>query len=374
MEAEAEAGHTSFFEDAIRVTSIDSHSYSAIVRPDWCIGPVPLGGYTTSILYRATSVHFKTTHGSRYKSSPPEPTTLYISFLNRAVVGPAVIQVQDVKLAGRISTVHLTLSQLKDEFRSALSASATAESDVAFLVQNQDKLEVKQVAYITASPPETETGPSVTGPWGLHPPPPPGSQADGSVDFPALARNSRDGEWSRYVYPAWASALAQLEIYSHGPPVAAASTGATVATRAQRQVDQWVRFKPGGKLGRWTNEAVILLLDIYPVATDRMAALELSRLSSLGRVRDTSIETLPVEDLFRVPTITMTIDLRTRLPPAGVEWLYTRVTNRMIRGGRGDVDLVAVDQEGELIALCTQTALVVDVARRFGRQPSEEKL
>ncbi|KAL4869928.1 hypothetical protein BDV12DRAFT_167092 [Aspergillus spectabilis] len=359
-----EPGHTSSFEDAIRVAPIDSHTYSAVVRPEWCIGPVPLGGYTASILYRATAVHFKNTHGSRYKSTP-EPTTLYISFINRAVVGPALLKVQDVKIGGRISTIHVTLSQLADKHLS----DHPATPDVTFLTQNEDQLEVKQVAYITASPPKTESGPSATGPWGLYPPPPRGSQDDGSINFPALARNSRDGEWRRYSYPAWATALRQLEVYGPGPQALA-----TVEDRKRRVVDQWVRFCPCGKVGRWTNEAVILLMEVYPVASDRMGALELSRLSSLGRVRDTAVESLPAEQLFRCPTITMTLDLKTRLPPEGVEWLYTRVTNKMLRGGRGDVDLVAVDQQGELIALCAQTALMVDVNRRFARQPSSEKL
>ncbi|KAL4880264.1 thioesterase-like superfamily-domain-containing protein [Aspergillus karnatakaensis] len=204
----------------------------------------------------------------------------------------------------------------------------------------------------------------------LHPLPPPGSKDDGSIDFPALARNSRDGEWEVLSFPAWAKALQQLEIYNAGPQHLA-----TVEERRVRLADQWLRFSPGGKVGRFTNEAVVYLMDIFPIATDRMGALELSRLEKEGRVRDRSVEGLRGEEVFRWSTLTMTIDLKTRLPPAGVEWLYTRVTNMSLRGGRADVQFVTLDQDGEVIVLSSQTMLAVDVARRFGRQqPSIEKL
>jgi hypothetical protein len=40
----------------------------------------------------------------------------------------------------------------------------------------------------------------------------------------------------------------------------------------------------------------------------------------------------------------------------------------MLRGGRADLEVVALNEQGELVAL------VVDAARNFARRPSIEKL
>jgi hypothetical protein len=48
----------------------------------------------------------------------------------------------------------------------------------------------------------------------------------------------------------------------------------------------------------------------------------------------------------------------------------------MLRGGRADLEVVALNEAGELVALGAQTALVVDAARNFAQRPgpSIEKL
>ncbi|KAL2839330.1 thioesterase-like superfamily-domain-containing protein [Aspergillus pseudodeflectus] len=365
-----EPAHSSFFEDAIHVTPIDSHTYAAFLKKDWCIGVVPHGGYTASILYRTTAVHFATTHSARYRGSTPEATTLQVTFLDRTSVGPAMLQVQDVKIGGRHSTIHVTLSQLPDSLLAKVAKGA--KPDLAeFTRSNLDQLQPKQVAYITASPPETESGPSATGAWSLHPPPPPGSKPDGAVDLPALARNSRDAGWEQYSFPGILRAIQQVTMFGPGPQYPA-----SVEERARRGVNQWTRFSPGpsGKVARWTNESVMFLMDTFPVASDRMCAMQLLQLRQLGRPRDPAEEALSFEKLFWYPTLTMTIDLKTRIPAEGVEWLYTRVNTKMLRGGRADLEVVALNEQGEPVALGAQTALVVDAARNFARRPSIEKL
>ena len=66
---------------------------------------------------------------------------------------------------------------------------------------------------------------------------------------------------------------------------------------------------------------------------------------------------------FWYPPVIMDIDLKTRLPPSGMEWLYSRVVTRMVRGSLADLEVLILDQDGELIATSTQVALVVDPAR-----------
>jgi acyl-CoA thioesterase FadM len=66
---------------------------------------------------------------------------------------------------------------------------------------------------------------------------------------------------------------------------------------------------------------------------------------------------------FWYPTVTMNIDLKTRLPPSSVEWLHSRVVTRMVRESRADLEVLILDQDGQLTATSTQAALVVDPAR-----------
>ncbi|KAL2807968.1 hypothetical protein BJX63DRAFT_436547 [Aspergillus granulosus] len=89
-----EPTHSSFFEEAVSVTAIDLHTYAAFLKKDWCIGDVPHGGYTASILYR-TTVHFANTHRARYKAfkSTPKATTFQVTFLEKTSVVPAILQV-----------------------------------------------------------------------------------------------------------------------------------------------------------------------------------------------------------------------------------------------------------------------------------------
>jgi acyl-CoA thioesterase FadM len=76
---------------------------------------------------------------------------------------------------------------------------------------------------------------------------------------------------------------------------------------------------------------------------------------------------------FWYPTVTMNIDLKSRLPREGVEWLHTRVITRMLRGSRADLEVLILDQDGGLVATSTQVALVVDPARN-GKGRGERKL
>lgn len=65
---------------------------------------VPHGGYTASLLYRATRVHLKNTHSDWFLSTP-ESLGFQISYLRRMKIGPAVITVDDIKIGARISTI-----------------------------------------------------------------------------------------------------------------------------------------------------------------------------------------------------------------------------------------------------------------------------
>ncbi|KAL2859434.1 thioesterase-like superfamily-domain-containing protein [Aspergillus pseudodeflectus] len=371
--------HSTTFEKAIHVTPIDTNTYSAHLDPSWCIGHVPHGGYTASVLYRTATTHFvqkaaragaSKTRG--HKQQPPqEPIGLQITFQRRTFAGPAILSVQEIKLGARVSTIHVTLSQARDE-RAAAAAAATG---TALKSSDRNDLEVKVLAYVSLSPPAAEEGPAVTAPWDLAPAPPPGSLAGGAIDFKSLSENGVDGEWK--AGPVATPTLhAAKHVQAHSP--ASTLRPKTVEERAKQVVDQWSRFAPGGVPARWSNEAVVYLADLFPAALDRLGALEETAVlrATGGNAKEgdgNKVATGEAPVQFWYPTVTMNFDLKTRLPREGVEWLHTRVVTRMLRGSRADLEVLILDQDGGLVATSTQVALVVDPARN-GKGRGEGKL
>ncbi|KAL4869838.1 hypothetical protein BDV12DRAFT_208294 [Aspergillus spectabilis] len=353
----SEPAHSALFEKAINVKALSSNTYEAYLDRAWCIGLVPHGGYTTSILYRTAALHFKNKSAqpippkANPKTRPPEPISLQITFLRRTSIGRAVLTVQDIKLGARISIIHITLSQPSD-------------TPTKVGRESERELEVKLAAYITVSPPHAEEGPDIIGPWGLSPPPPCGSLPDGSVNLSCLGETGNDGSWGRFPTPPRELAAAQhLELYA---PTSTISPGRSIEDRANQIVDQWGRFAPGGKPARWSNEALVYFLDLFPAALNRVGAMEESRLRlKSGEVEAEAEGGLGIEitGRFWYPTVTMNVDLKKRIPKEGVEWLHERVVTRMVRGGRADLDVVMLDAEGGLVATSSQVALVVDSAR-----------
>ncbi|PLB54291.1 hypothetical protein P170DRAFT_431920 [Aspergillus steynii IBT 23096] len=323
------------WEEAIRVTPLGSHRYSAVLQNEWCIGTVPHGGYTTAVLYRLATTHFAHSHASRY-NAPATPISIQLTFLRRTSAGPAVLSVQDMKLGARTSTIHVTLSQPRE----------TKEGE-------DGNLEAKVTGYITVSPATAEVGLSANTGWHLSPAALPGSGANGRVNLTALGRTGRDGGWMRLAapFPKFRRATQQVELYGPDP-----------ALGRRQVVDQWARFRPNGNdEARWTNEAAVFLTDMFPMALDGLDKMASAALKEQAPSAEQSAS-------HWYPTVTLNIDLKKRLPPQGVEWLYSRVHTKTVRDGRTDIDVVLLDEQGEVVALSTQVGLVLSASRNVGQR------
>lgn len=79
---------------------------------------------------------------------------------------------------------------------------------------------------------------------------------------------------------------------------------------------------------------------------------------------------------FWYPTLLLNLDIKKSLPEEGVEWLFARVDTKQIKDGRMDIDLVILDEEGDIVALSTHVALAVDVSRNTGggKKKGESKI
>ncbi|KAJ5975293.1 hypothetical protein N7481_009000 [Penicillium waksmanii] len=330
------------FEDAIRVTPEGANKYSANLRTEWCIGAVPHGGYTTSVLYRLALVHFAHAHPGQY-DTPASPISLQLSFLRRTAAGPAVMEVEDVKIGARTSTIHVKLLQPSEK--------------------KPDLLEIKVAGYITVSPPSAEVGISAHTGWTPQPAAPSGSGPGGKIDFAALA-NGKDGEWIKLEppYPEFRRAAAQLELYGPGK-------GKTQQARSgSMAIDQWARFQPGGDVkGRWTDAAIPYLIDMFPMALDGFDTV-----SAEAEAKAKGEKVSEGKAKFWYPTVTLNVDMKKHLPAEGVEWLYSRIVTKVVRDGRTDLDVTVLDQNGEVIALSTQVGLVVSASRNIGTRKLEK--
>jgi hypothetical protein len=72
---------------------------------------------------------------------------------------------------------------------------------------------------------------------------------------------------------------------------------------------------------------------------------------------------------FWYPTVLLNLDIKKSLPEIGVEWLFARVVTKSIKNGRMDLEIVILDEGGEIVALrCVFRAILHQppLANRIG--------
>ncbi|KAL4998508.1 hypothetical protein BDV10DRAFT_185123 [Aspergillus recurvatus] len=134
------------------------------------------------------------------------------------------------------------------------------------------------------------------------------------------------------------------------------------------------RVRAWEKAARWSNGVVVYLADSFPAASDRAGPMEATRRPTTGVSAGTSAplagehgagalarEATTGAELtqFWYSTVAMSMGLKTRLLPGGVEWLHSPVPRRWGAGvarSRADLEVLTLDQEGELVARIAQVA------------------
>lgn len=252
---------------------------------------------------------------------------MQIAYVRRCSSGPAQLDIEDIKLGARTSLIRITLSQ-----------------------QNlaREKI-VKLTGLVTISNLATETGLSLASGWTLSPRPaifvfP---QKSTSRDF-GSDQTIQTSPWkrARVPHPEFRKATSHVEVY-------VAETASQNASH-RHLTDQWAALRwtdeDGRSVeGRWTNEAAAFLLDVFPTALTNLEA---------EATADDSV-TAPMW----FPTLSLNIDFKKELSKDGVEWLFSRVTMKSIKNGRTDIEVVLMDESGELVALATQAGLAMSSAR-----------
>ncbi|KAI1377030.1 thioesterase-like superfamily-domain-containing protein [Hypoxylon crocopeplum] len=302
------------FAEATAVRAVDSHTYAADFNSEWCVGSVPHGGVVTSVFLRAAATHFRTTLAAQ---DQPHTISLHLEFLRRTQEGPATLVVRDVKLGRQTSTVHVVLSQ--------------------------DGLE-EVIGYLTHSNMDTESGLSLKTGWSLRPPPP-----SPPADFAALLARNEDPSWVKQAKGPFSKFR---KVTSH--------VRTFLPRRGQVEpglVDEWLRLESGD---RFTNESIGFVADFFPLTVEGLWH------------REQKGKPLPS---FWFPTAVLNLDVKKTLPPGGVEWLFVRVRAKSIRNGRMDIEVVILDEVGEVVALSHHVVLVVSTERNIaGRRNGRTKI
>lgn len=288
-------------------------------------GVVPHGGYITSCFLQVAKTHFSKTLS---RQNQPHTITLHLEFVRRTEVGPATFKVRDVKVGRLTSTVHISLFQNGRE---------------------------EVIGYLTNSNIPREDGPSYDTRWRLDPPPRPlGSTA-------ALAAGS-DAEWleqKSMPFSKFRKASQNIRFFfpARGQP-------------APGVADQWMAFRNGE---RFTNASLGMVADMFPqipesfrARSDPYAVGGAGSAQAAAAAKETTAS-------FWYPTLLLNLDVKKALPEEGVDWLFVRTRAKQIRNGRYDLEVVVLDEVGDIVALSHHVCMILPAARNLAARNTAKK-
>jgi hypothetical protein len=321
------------FQRVTAVTPVDPLTYSANLSEDWCMGSgklptcrrrtlidpvqltdlsliVPNGGYVSSILLTAVRAHFA---GSLAHLDQPDTMSLQLQYLRRTQAGPAVITIEHLKLGRSTSTVQVVLSQggRREVQGYVVQTNFSKQKGLTLPTSFVD-------TFMSSSPPP--------------------------IDLAAVERDGEDANWRLERNPPHGKFRKAVHhiLFHHPKRITDPSL-----------VDQWIRFRPGGagqSCVPFSQEALGFVADIFPHLIEQFPGSE--------------------EETRWYPTVALNLDIKRALPPGGANWLRVRVRAGEIRDGRIDLQVVVLDEAGNLVALSSHVSLVMTSERNMaGRRP-----
>lgn len=275
---------------------------------------------------QVAQTHFATTLS---KQNQPHTITLHLEFVRRTEVGPATFQVRDVKLGRLASTIHISLFQNGRE---------------------------EVLGYFIHANIPLESGPSFDTKWQLEPPPAP-------ANLPALAAGS-DPNWAEQKAMPFASFRKASENCRFFFPRQGQPHKGSMA-------DEWIALKTGEK---FTNVSLGMVVDMFPQMIEAFRA-DADPYSI--EEKEKSVNTEP--DLrkkgmakFWYPTLLLNVDVKKALPEEGVDWLFLRTRAKQIKNGRFDIEVVVLDEIGDIVALSHHVCMVLPAERNLAKRRTDK--
>lgn len=270
---------------------------------------------------QVAELHFSTTLA---KQKQPHAITLHLEFVRRTEVGPATFEVRDVKLGKMTSTVHITLKQSGRE---------------------------EVVCYITHSNLANEDGPTFDTEWRLDPPP-------ATVDLSAL-KADHDTYWQErkdMPFSSFRKATNNFRFYfpKAGQPHVSIS-------------DQWMSFRNGEK---FNNVSIGAISDTFPqLAESFRTGINPYSIKAEQEHIDTEAEARKRGAAkFWYPTLLLNLDIKKALPDEGVEWLFLRLRTKQMKNGRYDLEVIILDETGDIVALSHHVCMVLPASRNLAKR------
>jgi hypothetical protein len=267
---------------------------------------------------RVASLHFATTLA---RQNQPHTITLHLDFLRRTQIGPATFVVKDVKLGRQTSVIHVTLLQ-----------------------DNREEV----VGYITNSNFANEEGVSFSTAWKLNPPPCPADLSKFETD-----EDVNWGERKRWPFSDFRKAT--LNVRSWFPRAGQPASGV---------IDEWLSLKNGEN---WTNESLGSVVDTFPQVIETYVLgddpYSIDNEASAASSKDSEKKKKSTGVGFWYPTVLLNLDVKKALPKEGVKYLHVRLQAKQIKNGRFDLEIVVMDEGGDLVALSHHVCFAVNAAR-----------
>ncbi|KAK4130364.1 hypothetical protein BT67DRAFT_445729 [Trichocladium antarcticum] len=169
-------------------------------------------------------------------------------------------------------------------------------------------------------------------------------------DFAAL-REDRDPHWSQSQFQrgkslAYVRCLQNCVYYNPrgGQPT-------------KHTIDKWVRLASGEK---FTAASLGFVADCWPyvVEAHRPSKAE----AAAKKARGESVP-FPPNAVFWYPTVVLNLEVKKALPKEGLEWLQLRVQAKQIKSGRMDLEVLILDEHGDLVAISSHVNLVLGSER-----------
>lgn len=284
-----------------------------------------------SCLLRAASLHLE-------KRGQKDVLNAHFQFLTRTETGPALIITEDVKLGMNLSTLHATLYQ-----RALLP-------EAPWITAGSTRKEV--AVYLTMTDLRKQSGISLPTAFSLQ------SQTEAAPPRPDLAalREDCDKHWTRLELPAddplnYARCLRNCVYYDPrgGQP-------------ASLVIYKWVRLASGEN---FTVSSLGYVVDCWPYVVE---AQRPTRLEAEERRRRGENVSLDADVRFWYPTVVLNLEVKKTLPDEGVEWLQLRIHSKQIKDGRFDLEVVVLDEHGDLVALSNHVNLILSSERNTSRR------
>ncbi|KAF3941510.1 hypothetical protein ABW19_dt0201222 [Dactylella cylindrospora] len=267
-------------------------------------------------------MHMTTTHS---KISPPQHHTVsfHAMFMIKTNAGPTELRIADTKLGRGYSVLHIELMQ---EGMKCVNA------------------------YVTMGNIDSETGPTMETHW--------------EKPVPAMVgRQNLDKLLTPEGVKGW---YERPKPFADFREVSKRTRFFTTDEVTPGVVTNWATFtNPQEKI---TNEAIALIADLFVGVIEQLDPEGWS---------DTGEKKTPTAKYW-YPTLSLSLDVKKALPKEGVKWVYSKVQCQQIKNGRWDLQVIMLDENGELLATSSQVALMVDASRntkpRGKREVSPAKL